>query len=328
MAHRFVARRAARVALVGVAAIASACSTSLSGGPDAVQDPPAWLFAIQSEGEASFDAATSRLSMPARSVTAFTDRPHRDSSVISPESFAALWDVGGGDSFTADPPNAVLTYWDDAEAGAPRTVVCEVVGDVTSDDATGMISMGLEVLEPADAVLPATLHRSSLFVDDMTCSASPDDQRIVELFNMWSFDDSIEIIAGPAPTGGFELSLECPPRTEPYVPPSLELSLATADGAFTTTCDDRGLNLDPATFWATPACRDRPTCSFVVTLRNSETNAVFSATQLEYAVDIRQTFIPELETATVPTCGIPAGLLPTFRPVLDTDLPFTEPTFP
>ena len=129
------------------------------------------MFAIQSEGTTTFDASEDRLTVPASTVHAFTDRPYRDTQAITPAAFAGLWRSDRADSFEQDPPNAVLTYWEDESGtGTPRTVVCEVTGDVVDSPLDGTLSMGLRILEPEGASLPQQMFRASLFVDD---AASP-----------------------------------------------------------------------------------------------------------------------------------------------------------
>ena len=117
-------------------------------------DSPEWLFAVQAQGDSTYDAATGRLSMPAGTVQAFTDRPYRDTQTVTPQSFVNLFHRDGPDSFAEDPPNAVLTYWDDSSGTpTPRTVVCEASGGAgVTDDG---LWVGLKILEPAGATLPA-----------------------------------------------------------------------------------------------------------------------------------------------------------------------------
>ncbi|MFN7149210.1 MAG: hypothetical protein ACK4V6_06995, partial [Microthrixaceae bacterium] len=135
---------ALRIGLAAVAVLALSSCTSDGdwsapgdlGDPVAAADPtaepaPEWLFAIQSEGDTTFDASTGQLSMPAGSVHAFTDRPYRDTRITSPHTFVDLWQATDADSFREDPPNAVLTYWEGVgDAAVPTTVVCEIIGDV------------------------------------------------------------------------------------------------------------------------------------------------------------------------------------------------------
>jgi hypothetical protein len=45
-----------------------------------------------------------------REIFAFTDRPNRSQGYLTAERFAGMWADDKGDSFKADPPNAVLTW--------------------------------------------------------------------------------------------------------------------------------------------------------------------------------------------------------------------------
>ena len=47
-----------------------------------------------------------------RDIFAFTDRPNRMHGYMNAHEFVSLWDEGEGDTFKADPPNAVLTWVD------------------------------------------------------------------------------------------------------------------------------------------------------------------------------------------------------------------------
>jgi len=265
-----------------------------------------WLFAIQSLGPSTFDETRQRLSIPTDAVHAFTDRPHRDTQVITPQGFANLWHTGGADSFTEDPPNAVLTYWDQPDGGIARTVVCEVIGDVNYSSDDGVLTMGLAVLD-ADAPLPTTLYRASLFVDDVDspCEASPVDEDIVEYFNVVNYQEEIEIVSRPGDAAGtFEVGLQCPAAPDPSMPPSdFELALSTVDGSASTSCGATdGMVITPSTGIA---CNGRAaSCKFEVTLSNRSTGTVYSQTLLTLDLDT-QTVIAALDPATVPICSDP-----------------------
>lgn len=124
-----------------------------------------WLFSLQSAGTTSFDQSSSVLSMPVGNLVGFTDRPNRDTRDLTPTIFAALWTNSSKDSFSADPPNASLTYWDsDGTDAVAHTVIVEITGNVSS---TGnVLSMTLQILSPSGVVIPAKMYRASLFVDN------------------------------------------------------------------------------------------------------------------------------------------------------------------
>lgn len=282
----------------------TARSESTSGSGES-SDTPEWLFAVQADGDATYDAATGRLTMPTGSVEGFTDRPYRDTRTITPSSFVNLFHQRGADSFSEDPPNAVLTWWDDSTGTpTPRSVVCEASGGagVTSDG----LWVGLEILEPAGAALPARLPRASLFVDDVPlggCSNSPTDEAIVEYFNQITFNDEVYVIVQDTGTA-FQLTLSCPPPPTPEIPPSnMEIELATADGSASTTCTTGPITIPAANFAEQPDCHGGAECTFVVTVLDKVDGTVFSTTEFQLPLtEGDNTIIPDLNPATVPIC--------------------------
>ncbi|MFZ4519086.1 MAG: hypothetical protein ACOYOP_11905 [Microthrixaceae bacterium] len=301
------------VGAVVLAAAVACTSDGPTGGARGVGDPtaastparsPKWLFSVQSQGTSTFDAATGRLSMPADSVQAFTDRPYRDSRVVTPQAFANLFHQGGRNSFEKDPPNAVLTYWD--ETGTPRTAVCEASRGAGVED--GRLWVGLKVLEPVGATLPSTLPRASLFVDDVPlgggCPNSPEDEDIIEYFNEIEFSEDIYVQIQD--TGAaFQLSLNCPPQQSPsFPPPEMQITLATADGTSTISCNTGTITLTKAQMPQLVFCQATgSTCSFLVTVGNSATSAVYSTTEIMITfTNGNNTYIPDLNPAVIPLC--------------------------
>ena len=124
-----------------------------------------WLFSLQSAATTSFDQSSSVLSMPVGNLVGFTDRPNREVRGLTPTDFAALWTGRSDDSFSADPPNASLTYWDsDGTNAVAHTVIVEITKDVSG--AGNVMSMTLRILSPSGAVLPTKMYRASLFIDN------------------------------------------------------------------------------------------------------------------------------------------------------------------
>ena len=102
--------------------------------------------------------------MPVGNLVGFTDRPNREVRGLTPTDFAALWTGRSDDSFSADPPNASLTYWDsDGTNAVAHTVIVEITKDVSG--AGNVMSMTLRILSPSGAVLPTKMYRASLFID-------------------------------------------------------------------------------------------------------------------------------------------------------------------
>ncbi len=137
-------------------------------GSDAKTDTStkeSWLFSLQSGGPTSFDQSSSVLSVPVGNLVGFTDRPNRDIRDLTPGIFAAMWTVSSKDSFSADPPNASLTYWDsDGTNAVGHTVIVEITGNVSG--AGNVMSMTLRILSPSGAVLPTKMYRTSPFIDN------------------------------------------------------------------------------------------------------------------------------------------------------------------
>ena len=153
--------------LAGVLAVSIAALLFAACGGDAKTDTTtkeSWLFSLQSGGTTGFDQSTGVLSVPVGNLVGFTDRPNRVTRALTPTEFAALWTANGKDSFSADPPNASLTYWNsDGTDAVAHTVIVEITGNVSS---TGnVLSMTLQILSPSGAVIPTKMYRASLFVD-------------------------------------------------------------------------------------------------------------------------------------------------------------------
>lgn len=279
---------------------------SEAAGAETVSTPVEWLFVVQAEGETTFDQSTGRLAMPAGSVQAFTDRPHRDTRATSPQSFVNLWQSADPDSFAKDPPNAVLTYWDTSTGSAmPRTVVCVIVGDVSYSSADRVLSMQLRLLDPEDAVLPARLDRASLFVDSVPdgCSNSPEDTSNIEYFNMMDFEGEFVVQTQYDPaTGQNEVWITCPERESPTIPPSsFDVRISTPDNATSVSCySEEKITFVQQDLATTPNCRSGNLCDFVITALDTETGTQYSVTTFSLELGrFDSNTIPELNPATL-----------------------------
>ena len=155
--------------LAGVLAVSIAALIFAGCGGDAKTDATtkeSWLFSLQSDGTTGFDQSSSVLSVPVGNLVGFTDRPNRVTRALTPTEFAALWTASGKDSFSADPPNASLTYWDsDGTDAVAHTVIAEITGNVSSTE--NVLSMTLQILSPSGAVVPTKLYRASVFIDPL-----------------------------------------------------------------------------------------------------------------------------------------------------------------
>lgn len=299
--------RTGLAAIVVVATLLAACGEeepSSLGEPTAGSVPSdearSWLYSLQSEGTTTFDADASRLSMPVGLVHAFTDRPHRDTRLTAPATFAGLWSRTDTDSFAQDPPNAVLTYWEGQEAqGYPSTVVCEITGGVDYDPDSGRISMDLRVLDPEDAELPSTMSDASLFVDDgpVGCTDDPDED-IIEYFNLINYMQDFALEMASKAADSYELSLLCPrPEGMTTPPPEFELVLTAPGGGPATSCAGG----DPLTVSRTSDnCDSDGLCDFVVILTNRATERTLSTTEIQLALKADEKLVLDLNDATAP----------------------------
>ena len=73
--------------------------------------PAEWLF-VHTAQTAEMTSDTTLVMPVTRDIFAFTDRPNRMHGYLNAHGFVSLWDKGEGDTFKADPPNAVLTWVD------------------------------------------------------------------------------------------------------------------------------------------------------------------------------------------------------------------------
>jgi hypothetical protein len=115
-----------------IVTLASALLTGIFFSSAAIAEdaePAEWLFVHTAETAEMTSATT--LVMPAtRDIFAFTDRPNRMHGYMNAHEFVSLWDEGEGDTFKADPPNAVITWVDGDEMKEAEVLItdAEVVG--------------------------------------------------------------------------------------------------------------------------------------------------------------------------------------------------------
>ena len=97
--------------------VATALVTGLFFSSSAIAEdakPAEWLF-VHTAQSAEMTSATTLVMPVTRDIFAFTDRPNRMHGYMNAHEFVSLWDEGEGDTFKADPPNAVLTWVDGDE---------------------------------------------------------------------------------------------------------------------------------------------------------------------------------------------------------------------
>ena len=91
-------------------ALVMAMGTQSVAAEDAAK-PAEWLF-VHTAQTAEMTSDTMLVMPVTRDIFAFTDRPNRMHGYMNAHEFVSLWDEGEGDTFKADPPNAVLTWVD------------------------------------------------------------------------------------------------------------------------------------------------------------------------------------------------------------------------
>ena len=97
--------------------VATALITGLFFSSSAIAEdakPAEWLF-VHTAKTAEMTSATTLVMPATRDIFAFTDRPNRQHGYLNAHEFVSLWDEGEGDTFKANPPNAVLTWVDGGE---------------------------------------------------------------------------------------------------------------------------------------------------------------------------------------------------------------------
>jgi len=122
----------------------------------AEQDQTQWLFV---QTAADFISDGDSLTIPyEREIFAFTDRPNRMHAYMTAQEFASLWNTGE-DSFSSNPPNAVLTWVADGAVSEAEVVLTAAEVDERGRSITYTIA-----LEDGQT-LPMNGAQASLFVD-------------------------------------------------------------------------------------------------------------------------------------------------------------------
>ena len=135
-----------------------ACGDKKSDSSSASQSA-LWLFVHTAETAKMTSENTLVMSVD-REIFAFTDRPNRVHAYLNADEFASFWDEGEGDTFKADPPNAVLTWIEGNSVQESEVVITDAVA---AEDGR-FIDYTVEVVAGA---VPSTLSSVSLFIDDV-----------------------------------------------------------------------------------------------------------------------------------------------------------------
>ena len=128
---------------------------------------PGWLY-VQTEATAQMTSDTT-LEIPfTREVFGFADRPDRRSAYFTASEFEAFWSEEGANSFTEDPPNAVLTWLNGEEQREAEVIINNAT--VYSDGVQE--SLVYEVTVETGKMPDAQMSSVSLFVDSSSEAAT------------------------------------------------------------------------------------------------------------------------------------------------------------
>jgi len=122
-----------------------------------------WLF-VHTSPTAEMTSDTTLVMPVTREIFAFTDRPNRKHGYLTAHAFVSLWDEGDGDTFNADPPNAVLTWVDGDKVHEVEVVITDAT--VLAHGRAISFEVKLEVGEAPSGKMRGV----SLFVDGMNCN--------------------------------------------------------------------------------------------------------------------------------------------------------------
>ena len=123
--------------------------------------PAEWLF-VHTAQSAEMTSATTLVMPATRDIFAFTDRPNRQHGYMNAHEYVSLWDEGEGDTFKADPPNAVLTWVDgDGEMKEAELLI------LSAETVSHGREIAYEVKLEAGDVVSGKLRATSMFVDDV-----------------------------------------------------------------------------------------------------------------------------------------------------------------
>ena len=141
--------------------VATALVTGLFFSSSAIAEdakPAEWLF-VHTAQTAEMTSATTLVMPATRDIFAFTDRPNRMHAYMNAHEFVSLWDEGEGDTFKADPPNAVLTWVDGDEMKEAELLI------LSAETVSHGREIAYEVKLEAGDTPADKLFGSSLFVD-------------------------------------------------------------------------------------------------------------------------------------------------------------------
>ena len=144
--------------------VATALVTGLFFSSSAIAEdaakPAEWLFVHTAE-TAEMTSATTLVMPVTRDIFAFTDRPNRMHGYLNAHEFVSLWAEGEGDTFKADPPNAVLTWVDGDEMKEAELLI------LSAETVSHGREIAYEVKLEAGDEVSGTLGATSFFIDPL-----------------------------------------------------------------------------------------------------------------------------------------------------------------
>ena len=146
--------------------VATALVTGLFFSSSAIAEdakPAEWLF-VHTAQTAEMTSDTTLVMPVTRDIFAFTDRPNRMHGYMNAHEFVSLWDEGEGDTFKAEPPNAVLTWVDGDEMTEAELLI------LSAETVSNGREIAYEVkLEVGDTPV-GKISSASVFIDSVNYS--------------------------------------------------------------------------------------------------------------------------------------------------------------
>ena len=153
-----------KLLLKPLALIAALLLTSSAFAEEA--KPAEWLF-VHTSPTAEMTSDTTLVMPVTREIFAFTDRPNRKHGYLTAHAFVSLWDKGEGNTFKADPPNAVLTWVEGDKVKEAEVVITDA--SVLAHGKAISFELKLEAGEAPSGKMQGV----SLFVDSNPCAYYP-----------------------------------------------------------------------------------------------------------------------------------------------------------
>jgi hypothetical protein len=152
-----------------ILAVVTALVTGLFFSSSAIAEdakPAEWLF-VHTAQSAEMTSATTLVMPATRDIFAFTDRPNRMHAYMNAHEFVSLWDEGEGDTFKADPPNAVLTWVDGDEMKEAELLI------LSAETVSHGRGIAYEVKLEAGDTPVGKISSASFFIDNVDYDLAP-----------------------------------------------------------------------------------------------------------------------------------------------------------